>query len=370
MFLKLKAMLLKELKQMLRDPKMRIVVLGMPMMQMLIFSFALTLDVKNIDIALLDFDRSETTKEFVSMMESSGYFIVTKHPQNIRELKELLDKGEVRGAVVFSKGTHEKVIRNETAPIQVITDGTMSNDAGIIISYATSIAQNFNEGKSLEITGNNGKAVDFEHRNLFNQNLDSRFYYVPGLIAMMILVTSVLLTSIAIVREKEIGTIEQVMVTPIGRFEFIIGKTLPFFITGYITTTMMFVIARVVFGVVIQGSILLLIAVVGINIIAYLGLALLISASAKTQQQALLTAFCILMPSVLLSGYMFPISNMPTAIQYLTYIDPMRWGFEAITGIVIKGANAKELTRQIFWESAHAVFFITFASLKFKKNLE
>lgn len=370
MLLKLRAMLIKELKQMLRDPKMRMVVLVMPIIQMLVLSFALTLDVKNIDIAVLDFDRSQTTDKIVHMLKESGYFKIAVNATSFKELRALLDKGDVRGAVVFQAGTQQKLQKGETADVQVIGDGTMSNDTGIILSYVSGILSKFNNARQLRLTGQDGTPVNFVDRNLFNPNLDSKYYYVPGLITMMILTTSVLLTSIAIVREKEIGTIEQVMVTPIGRFEFILGKTLPFFITGYITTTIMFVVAFLIFGIVIHGSILTLALVLLLNILAYLGLALLISTTAYTQQQALLTAFFVLMPCALLSGYMFPIDNMPLPIQLLTYLDPMRWGFEAITGVVIKGAGIVDLKKQIFWELIHAAFFLSFASFRFRKTLE
>jgi len=370
MFLKLRAMLIKELKQMLRDPKMRMIVIAMPVVQMFVMSFALTLDVKNINIAVLDYDKSKTTHELVRKMTSSGYFTVDRYADSHSEIKYMLDKGEVRGAVVFASGTAETVERGEKADIQIITDGTMSNDAGIIINYISEILNTYNMEKYFELTGSTGTPVDFISRNLFNENLDSKIFYVPGLITILLMTTSLLLTSIAIVREKEIGTIEQVMVTPIGRLEFILGKTIPFFITGNIVTVLMFVLAFLVFDIVIKGSIALLWLAVCLNILSYLGLALLISASAYTQQQALLTAFFILMPCILLSGYMFPISNMPLAVQYLTYLDPMRWGFEAITGVVIKGASFKEISSQLAWETAHAAFFITFASLKFRKTIE
>lgn len=370
MILKLKAMLVKELKQMLRDPKMRMVVFVMPIVQMLVMSFALTLDVKNIDIAVLDLDRTGTTSEAVIMLQESGYFNITAYPESFSELRGMLDRGDVRGAVVFAAGTQAEIEQGGQADVQVISDGTMSNDAGIIFSYVSGVFSKFNEAELFRLTRAEGLPADLQTISMFNENLDSRFYYVPGLVAMTIMITSILLTSIAIVREKEIGTIEQVMVTPIGRLEFILGKTLPFFITGYFTTSIMFLVAFMFFDIVIKGSVFLLALVTGLNIIAYLGLALLISASAYTQQQALLTAFFVMMPCALLSGFMFPVDNMPVPIQYLTYLDPMRWGFEAITGIVIKGTGAADMYRQLFWQTAHAVFFVVFASMKFRKTLE
>ena len=365
MILKLRAMLVKELKQMLRDPKMRIVVFGFPLVQLLVFSFALTLDVKNIDLVLVDDDRSVVTRELADDFVASGYFKLYGLVDSVEQAREMLDRGEVRGILVFAAGTAKKLQAGKSVAVQLIADGTMSNDAGIMFNYAGSVLQRYNRA----LTAHIDPGVELEPRNLFNVNLDSRNFYVPGLITMMILVTSTLLTSIAIVREKEIGTIEQVMVTPIGRFEFILGKTLPFFFTGYLTTTMMFILAWLVFGISVKGSMLVLIVVVGLNILSYLGLALLISTISHTQQQALLTAFFIIMPCALLSGYLFPISNMPQPVQYLTYLNPMRWGFEAITGVVIKGAGWADLWQQVMWEMLHAVGFLSIAAAKFRKTL-
>ncbi len=214
------------------------------------------------------------------MLSASGYFQIKQHVNSLNDIKTMMDRGDIRGAIVFASGTEEKLSQNVAADIQVIADGTMSNDAGIIFSYVSGVLELYNSQHAFRLTGKSGTPVEFVSRNAYNENLDSRYYYVPGLVTMMIMVTSILLTSIAIVREKEIGTIEQVMVTPIGRMEFIIGKTLPFFLTGYITTPLMFVLAFMVFDVVIKGSILLLALFLGLNILSYLGLALLISASA------------------------------------------------------------------------------------------
>lgn len=369
MILKLKSMLKKELKQMLRDQKMRMVVFVFPLIQLLIFSFALTMDVKNIDLAVLDYDHTQTTREITDRFTASGYFMIKERPRNTAELKQMLDSGRVRGAVIFAKGTEKNVQSGKKAEVQVIGDATMTNDAGIIMGYASNLINMYNVDKNKYLTGSSTPA-DFEYRNLFNPNLSSRQYYIPGLVALMVMVTSMLLTSIAIVREKEIGTIEQIMVTPIGRFEFILGKTLPFSITGSLNAAMMFTLAYFIFGITVRGSILLLAFIVLVNISIYLGLALLVSASARTQQQALLTSFFLMMPCALLSGYMFPVNNMPDAVQYLTYLDPMRWGLEGIIGVVVKGAGVWELKKQLFWLCLHSVFFITFASLKFKKTLE
>lgn len=209
-----------------------------------------------------------------------------------------------------------------------------------------------------------------ETRTWYNPNIESKFYYVPGLIAVMLILIGLVMTSLAIVREKEIGTIEQVMVTPIRRTEFILGKTLPFLMTGYITMTMMFIIARLVFGIRINGSLPLLFGIAGIYMLGNLGLALLVSVTARTQQQALLTAFFILVPSILLSGFIFPIRNMPEAVQVMTLVNPMRWFLQILHGIVVKGVGIEILWRSVLIQIGLASAFLTLAVAKFRKTLE
>ncbi len=201
--------------------------------------------------------------------------------------------------------------------------------------------------------------ITTESRAWYNTNQESKFYYVPSLIATMLYIFSLLLTSIGIVREKEIGTIEQVMVTPIRGIEFILGKTIPYMITGYITMTFMLIVAYLVFGVHVRGSLLLLYGLTGIYLAGNMGIALLISGSAATQQQALLTSFLILMPSVMLSGFLFPISNMPDPVRYATVINPMRWYLDILRGIVMKDVGIFALWPAIVAQIVLAVVFLT-----------
>jgi ABC-2 type transport system permease protein len=251
--------------------------------------------------------------------------------------------------------------------LQILADGTYNNDTSIIFNYAQQVLNAINRQRSAD---SHSQSVAFEVRAWYNPNLQSKFYYVPGLIVVMLMVISLLLTSIAIVREKEIGTIEQVMVTPIRRTEFIAGKTLPFLIIGLITMTNMLIVALPVFGLRVQGSLLLLYAVAVLFLIGNLGIALLISVTAHTQQQALLTAFLVLMPSVLLSGFIFPIHNMPPVIQVLTYVNPMRWFLQIMHGIAIRGVGVHALWPAICAQAGLAAVAVTLSVLRFKKMLD
>jgi ABC-2 type transport system permease protein len=206
-------------------------------------------------------------------------------------------------------------------------------------------------------------------RAFFNENQESRFYFVPSLIAVMLFIFSLILTSIAIVKEKEIGTIEQVMVTPIRKIEFILGKTIPYMITGYISMTLMLIVAFFMFDIVVKGNIFLFYLLSGLYLFGNMGVALIISASASTQQQAMLTSFLFLMPCVMLSGFMFPIKNMPKIVQYATWLNPMRWYLEILRGIVMKDVGLAVLWPAVAAQATLAMAFISIAWVKFSKTL-
>jgi len=375
MFERIRRMLIKEFLQMFRDVRMRLIVFVAPVLQMTVFAFALTTDVTNIRTVVLDRDHTPASRELLHAFTASAYFEIVAVADSPDEFQTMLDAGNAQAALEIPVGFESDLLGNRTAKAQLLVDGTETNNAAVALSYANQIAMQFAENTRLEqmdvLLGPNAipPPVEFVTRAWFNPNLESAYYYVPGLIAVMLMVVSTLLTSIAIVREKEIGTIEQVMVTPIRRFEFIIGKTVPYLITGYITMTIMFVIAMFVFGVRIHGSWLLLYALAGIYVIGNLGLALFISVSASTQQQALLTAFFVLMPGVLLSGFMFPIRNMPELVQYATMLNPLRWFLVIMRGIVLKGEGISTLWPAILWQTGLALSFVTLAVARFRKTL-
>ncbi|MBN2123032.1 MAG: ABC transporter permease [Deltaproteobacteria bacterium] len=375
MFKRLRQMLVKEFIQMFRDPRMRVVILVMPVVQMTVLAFALTTDVTDIRTGVLDFDNSPASREFLHAFTASGYFEIVETAASQADMIRLLDHGKVRAVIHIPAGFEKDLVAGRTAKVQVLADATDSNSTSILFAYATQIVGEYGDRKLRERIrrslgpGLEPAPIEMETRAWYNPNLESRLYYIPALISVMLLVVSMLLTSIAIVREKEIGTIEQIMVTPITKLEFVLGKTLPYLITGYILMTAMFLIAMLLFGITIKGNLLLLYVMTGVYIVGNLGLALLISVSAKTQQQALLTAFLIVMPAVLLSGFLFPIRNMPLPVQYATFFNPMRWYIEILRGVVLKGVGVGALWHSMLGQSALAVLFISLACSRFKKTL-
>ncbi len=371
---RLKQMLIKEFLQILRDPRMRMVILGMPVIQLVIMAFALTTDVTDIRTALLDMDKTPASRELISDFTAGGYFQITHVALSQKEIKDLLDHAVVRAVIVIPFGFEKTMAKGLTAPVQILTDGTDSNTTAIVQGYASGIVTAYSNRKFQEHMEGQGmkkmaQPMDTVPIAWFNANQESKYYFVPSLIAVMLFIFSLLLTSIGIVKEKEIGTIEQVMVTPIKKIEFILGKTLPYMVTGYISMTIMLFVAFIVFNIHVKGNIGLLYLLSGLYLMGNMGIALMISASATTQQQAMLTSFLILMPCVMLSGFMFPIKNMPDLVQYATGINPMRWYLEILRGIVMKGVGLRVLWPAVVAQAALAVVFISLAWARFTKTL-
>lgn len=373
---RIKRMLVKEFLQMFRDPRMRVVIFGMPVIQLVVLSFALTMDVTDIPTAVYDQDNSTASRELTARFGSSGYFEIKEYIRSRGRMAELLDTGDVRVVIGIPSDFEEDLMGRATADLQVIADGTDSNTTSIVFGYVSQIVSQYNlEKLRKRFASRFGQqaapgGIEIEQRAWYNENLQSRYYYVPGLVGVMLILVSIVVASIAIVREKEMGTIEQVMVTPIGKAEFILGKTVPYLITGYIIMAVMFAIAYLVFGIRIKGSMILLTVLTGVYLVGNLGIALLISVTSRTQQQALLTAFFVLMPAILLSGFIFPIHNMPAAVQYATYLNPMRWYMEVLRGVIIKGVGIQALSKAILWQTILAVSFLLVAISRFRKTLD
>lgn len=367
-------MLVKEFLQMLRDPRMRVVVFGTPVIQMTIMAFALTTDVTDVRLAVLDRDRTPASRELIADFTASGYFRIATWLESEEEIAPLLDRARARAVLHIPAGFAADLNSGRTATAQLLTDGTDSNSTSIVQGYAGYILADYNDRMQKRRLAQKGITtppvqIEAAPRAWYNPNQESRFYYVPSLIATMLFIFSLLLTSIGIVREKEIGTIEQVMVTPIRRLEFILGKTIPYMLTGYVSMTFMLLVAYVVFSVEVRGSLTLLYLLTGIYLAGNLGIALIISTTAHTQQQALLTSFLVLMPSVMLSGFLFPVTNMPELVRVATAGNPMRWYLDILRGIVMKEVGVAALWPAIAMQCGLSVTFLAVAVSRFKKTL-
>ena len=375
MFERLKYMLIKEFIQILRDSRMKGIIILMPIVQALVFGYAVTTDVRNVRTAVYDLDNSVESREIVAAFAGSGYFEIVARVMNDSQAQELLDGGTVKVVMRVNHGFSDAIRAGGTAPLQLILDGTDSNTAGIVVNYANAIAGRYNDGvmiTRLERAGLRGatfQGVTPVTRAWFNPNLESRDFYVPGVIALIVTLITLMLSSMAVVREKEIGTIEQIMVTPISQAEFILGKTVPFALIAYLDVVLISVISVYWFDVPIHGSLPLLFLATTLFLMSTIGVGLLISTVSRTQQQAMMSAFFYYFPAVLLSGFMFPIANMPVVVQWLTYLNPLRYFLVIIRGIFLKGVGPHVLWLQMVALAVLGIASLMLAARKFHKTL-
>ncbi len=375
MFDRLKHMLIKEFIQIFRDPRMKIIIFLPPVFQMIIFGYAVSTDVRNVSTAVYDLDNSTASREIVAHFERSGYFSVDARVSDERTLSYVLDRGDAEIVIKLNKGFEHELNGGRTAHLQVIADGTDSNTARLALNYSEEItAQYAREVLASRISRMSGPldvltGVDLEVRAWFNENLESRNFYVPGVISLLVMVVTVMLTSMAVVREREIGTMEQMLVTPIRPGEFILGKTIPFACIGFLDVILISTVAVFWFEVPIRGNPFLLLFSAGLYLMTTLGIGLFISTISQTQQQAIMTAFFFILPASLLSGFVFPVFNMPEAVQWITLFNPMRHFLVIIRGIFLKGVGA-----DVLWPQMAALFTLGVLTLaitirRFKKTL-
>ena len=375
MFERLHQMLIKEFIQVLRDPRLRAMVLVMPVVQLLVFGYAVTTDVRHVRTAICDLDQSVESRDLVARFLGSGHFDRVATPDNPAAVLALLDRGAVSAVLQVNPGFGAAVRRGRTAPVQLLVDGTDSNSAGIILDYAVRITTQFSQellaARSARLQGQAtaGPPVVLETRAWFNENLESRNFFVPGVIAIITMLITLMLTSMAIVREKEIGTMEQIMVTPISATEFILGKTLPFALIGFADVLLVTVVGVFWFDVPIRGSLPLLFGASALYLLTTLGIGLFISTVSQTQQQAMMATFFVYFPAVLLSGFMFPIANMPETIQWLTVVNPLRYFLVVIRGLFLKGVGVEVLWPQLLALALMGVVTLALAVSRFRKTL-
>ena len=375
-FERVKRMLIKEFIHIFRDPKMKGVIFLMPIIQVMVFGYAVTTDVKNVATAVYDLDNSTASRDLVARFENSGYFDVVTIIQNEEHVREVLDRGTVHAVLRLNKGFEKELRAGRTAQLQVLLDGTDSNTAGIVLDYSARIAGELSHAivikriSQLKGVFSSSGGVTIETRAWFNENLESRNFYVPGVIAILVMLITLMLTSMAVVREKEVGTMEQIMVTPITPTEFILGKSLPFALIGFADVIVITLVGVFWFEVPIRGDLALLFLATGLYLMTTLGIGLLISTVSQTQQQAMMSTFFFYFPAVLLSGFMFPIANMPTLIQWLTYGNPLRYFLIIIRGIFLKGVGPSVLWPQMLALALMGSLTLWAASRRFQKTMK
>ncbi|MGD0654864.1 MAG: ABC transporter permease [Thermoguttaceae bacterium] len=375
MFERIKQMLIKEFIQVFRDPRMRMVIFVIPCVQVLVIGYAVSTDVKHVRTALFDQDNSQSSREVVASFVQSGYFDVVERIGTDAEATALLDRGTVSAVLHVMHGFADDLHAGRTARLQVLIDGTDSNTANIVLSYAVKIAAAYSENTLIERYQRQMGAItlpgrpELQTRAWFNENLESRNFFVPGVLVIVVSVVTMLLTSMAVVREREIGTMEQIMVTPITPAEFILGKTLPFTVIGFIDVALVTLIGGFWFEVPIRGNLALLFLATGLYLMTMLGIGLFISTISQTQQQAMISTFFFFFPAMLLSGFAFPIANMPEPVQWLTLFDPLRYFLVIVRAIFLKGVGMDILWPQMLALAVMGVLMLSLASKRFHKTL-
>lgn len=351
-------MVRKEFRQIFRDPRLRRMIFVAPVVQLLAFGYAVSTDVRNVSTLVVDHDRTRASRELVEAFRASGYFRIEGYADRPAEIVSALDHGTAVLGVVIPQG-FERDASDGRGRVQLLFDGTNSNLATVARGYAERIV--LSQGVQPGISG-----IDLRSRAWFNPDLDSRDYNVPAVIGALLMLICLILTSLAVVREREIGTLEQLLVSPLRPGELILGKTLPFALIGTVELALVVVIALAWFHIPFRGNPLLLLLASVLFLFTALGTGLLISTISNTQQEAFMSGFLVFLPSLLLSGFMFPVNSMPRVFQMLTLAIPLRHYLEIVRAVFLKGAGFEALWRQLLALLVMGVALLWAAARRFR----
>jgi ABC-2 type transport system permease protein len=365
----------KEVIQIGRDRHMLGLILVMPMLQLTIFGYVVSADITDIDMAVCDYDHTTESRAYVEHIVSSGYFRIAAPCGRVEDLNRLLDRGRIRVGLTIPRGFSARVKRHDTAEVMAAIDGGNSNTATIAAAYLEQITltqavevQFADHGQPAGLSRH--PAVNLEPRVWFNPELRSVRFMVPGIMCVLLLESLVILTAIAIVREKERGTMEQLIVTPIRSYELILGKAIPFVGIGYINITMVMLVGTFWFRIPIAGSLPLLLGLTGLFIFTCLGMGLVASTVSNTQQQASMAGQFIILPNIFFSGFIFPIASMPPLVQKVTYLIPLRYYITIVRGIFLKGVGWESLKYEAAILLVYGMVILGLASLTFRKQIK
>ena len=344
------ALAIKEFLALLRDKRSRLVIIGPPLAQLLVFGFAATYDLNNVAVEIYNEDRGGAARELVSRIEGSPNFEVVAYIDRDSEVAPLINNRDVLIVVHIGQNFSSDLIQGTTTPLQAILDGRNSNTAMIAMNYLRNIVQDYNLSW-LASQGESGLLVTLQTRAWYNENLQSRWFIVPGIVGLLTLVVTLLVTALSVARERESGTFDQLLVTPFRPVEILIGKAIPGIIIGLLEATLIIVLMVTLFDIPLRGSLGALYLGIALFLLSAVGVGLMISAISVTQQQAVLGAFLFLVPAVILSGFSTPIANMPEAVQWLTYLDPLRYFLVIVRGVTLEGNSYALLINQ-YWPMA------------------
>uniref|UniRef100_A0A832DN37 ABC transporter permease n=1 Tax=Ignavibacterium album TaxID=591197 RepID=A0A832DN37_9BACT len=367
----------KEFLQFKRDPKMFGIILIAPVVQLIFLGYAANLDIERIKLVVYDQDKTTTSRKLITELTSSGYFVIQDYVNDYKSVTEFLDYNKAIIALVIPNDFEKNLNRKETAKLQALFDGSDGNTASIAAGYFQQIVLQFAQSTTFEMLKRSGTAfspagnVTAEIRVWYNPTLKTRNYMVPGIVGLLLSIVTLLLTSLAVVKEKEIGTMEQLIVTPLKPYQIIIGKLVPFILLGFVSIIIVLTAMRFIFDIPVKGSLIFLFLSAFFYILSTLGLGLFVSTISKTQQQAMMIAvFAVMMPMVFLSGFAFPVENMPKIIQYISYVIPLKYFINIIRGVISKGLGFSELWLNAAVLLAMGVIILFLSSLRFQRRLD
>lgn len=360
---------IKEFYHIFRDKRTMLVLFGMPLVMMLLFGFVITNEIKDAKIAILDLSHDPTTREITNKIASSGYFKIQEVLTSDKDIESIFKKGYVKEVIVFERDFENRLHRTGNASVQLITDASDANQAKIIADYTSGIIRIYNNSLNSEFKM--PYKIETETRMFYNPEIKGVYMFVPGIMAMILMLVSALMTSISIVREKEMGTMEVLLVSPLRPIQIILGKVMPYVFLSFINAGLIIVLSLTVFNLPVQGSILLLLAECLLFIVLALSLGILISTSTDNQQVAMLLSMVALMlPTMLLSGFIYPVENMPYILQVLCQLMPPKWFIVIVKGIMLKGVGLEKLWFETLVLLGMTAILLNISARKFKKRLE
>ncbi len=370
--LRIRRMVVKEIRQLFRDPRTKRVIFVAPIIQLVLFGYAVNTDVRNVAMALVDHDRTGDSRELVDALTASGYFRVVSTSDRSADLRRALDAGDALVGLEIPVGYGRDLAAGRAPSVQLLVDGTNSNTATVAQGYALRIVANL--GSRLDAGGlpagvASQPAIDLRARAWFNPSLESRVYNVPAVIGVIVLLMCLLLTALAVVREREVGTLEQLLVSPLSAGELMLGKTIPVAGIALVQMALVTTVAILWFDVPLRGPLPTLVLAAALFILAGLSLGLFISTISATQQEAFLAMFLFLLPAIILSGFLYPIDTMPELFQRLTLANPLRHFLEIVRGIFLRGAGVADLWVQFVVLSGMAATGLAVATWRFRRTL-
>ena len=361
--------IIKEFYHIFRDFRTLIILFGIPVAQLLIFGFVVSNDIKDVRIAILDHSNDSRTREITDKLLSSGYFILEKQLQHTGEIEEIFKKGNISEVIVFEKDFAGKLERENMAEVQIITDASDPNTARLLNNYTSGIIGDYMRKENAMLQ--RPMQINTEPRMIYNQGLNGVYMFVPGTMALILMLISAMMTSISIAREKEMGTMEVLLVSPLKPIQIILGKVMPYVILAFLNAVSIIILSFFVFDLPIHGSLSLLLAESLLFIMLALSLGIFISTISTSQQMAMfISMFALMLPTILLSGFIFPIDNMPEILQWLSIIMPPRWFIVIIKNIMIKGTGFLFVWKETLILIAIMLVFIFLSLRKFKIRLE